>query len=221
MSPGVSVGEGEGGCIACYNAHAHDGCRSMLGAIDGSSIEDGISGGGYFHMASAAAFCGFCAVCGSKCLGANSTSNDVQARNVIDARSLSLDVVYASYGSDDPGEVLTILGAEIAALKALSEEVFLELVCLQESHEQARFSQTTLGMLFRYFSHILSLVGIVKLVTGTWRVCSFVTGGRFENVSQQADLVTTALSFVMVYVKLDVKAGNWSHLLGALYVGEI
>ena len=35
-------------------------------------------------------------------------------------------------------------------------------------------------------SHILSLVGIIKLTTGTWRVCSFLTGGRFESVSQQA-----------------------------------
>lgn len=93
-----------------------------------------------------------------------------------------------------------------------------ELVSLEEQHKQAHFAGTHLGTLFRMFSHVLSIVGIIKFATGLWRVCSYFTGGRFQTVSQQADLVTTALSFVLVHLHLKIDIATWSPLLGSLYI---
>lgn len=118
----------------------------------------------------------------------------------------------------DAESELARLRADIKMLEQLAEELFLELVCLQESRDRVLRSNSPWGQILRVSGYVLTLVGMVKLGTGTYRVCSFFIGGKFESMSQQADNVTSVLSFALVHLRLTLDVSVWSPIIGAAYM---
>ncbi len=128
---------------------------------------------------------------------------------------------HTSNSENEDEKQIRVLEREIKSLEKFVEELFLELVCLRESKQRLDFSVTFWGKIFRLSGYILTLVGVMKLIGGMWRVGMFFVGGRFESVSQQADNVTSVLSFVLVHLRYKLDVGVWTPILGALNISSM
>jgi len=111
--------------------------------------------------------------------------------------------------------------AEVAALEKMSESIYLDIVNLSELQAQSEFTRTPMGRIVRFLGHALSIIAILRLIVGLWHVAGFVLGDSFEGVSSQPDLIVSALSLIVVYMRVQIDAVSWSPLLNFCLVSVL
>ena len=105
------------------------------------------------------------------------------------------------------------LFAEMTALEKLCESIYLDIVNLSELQAQSEFTRTPMGRIVRFLGHALSIIAILRLIVGLWHVAGFVLGDSFEGVSSQPDLIVSAVSLIVVYMRIQIDAVSWSPML--------